>query len=351
MLTDLHRPTAENTAPDAGSDLQVTAELRVLTGSCGLYPLDSRSKLLVMGEDRTRWLNGMVTNNIRDLAPGHGVYAFLLNAQGRIQADLCAFHRGKDIVLEVDRAQAESLLAILDRYIVMDDVQIQPLDDRLTALGVQGPAATAILRRVKIEVPGLEPLQLAELTWRETPITVLRAEAWKGEAYEIWLAPEHRQSLQEALAQAGAVAVGTAALRLYRIASGIPRFGEDIRERDLPQETGQDRALHFTKGCYVGQEIVERIRSRGKVHRVFTGFALTAPCAAGATIEMRTDTSTDTESKAVGEVTSTAVFPSPTGEHHIALGYLRREAFGKPLSINGALVLKHELPFLELLQP
>ena len=347
MLTDLHGATAENTAPDAGSDLQVTAELRVLTGSCGLYPLDDRSKLLVTGEDRTRWLNGMITNNIRDLAPGRGVYAFLLNAQGRIQADLYAFHRSKDVILEVDRAQAENLLAILDRYIVMDDVQIEPMDDRLTALGVQGPGAAAILRRVKIELPELEPLQLAELTWHDVPITILRAEGWKGEAYEIWLAPEHRPSLQQALVQAGAVAVGTAALRLYRIASGIPRFGEDIRERDLPQETGQDRALHFTKGCYVGQEIVERIRSRGQVHRVFAGFDLTIPCAPGDPIETRTDT----ETKTVGEITSTAAFPSPTGDRHIALGYLRREAFGKPLSSNGAPVIQHELPFQELLQP
>ena len=126
------------------------------------------------------------------------------------------------------------------------------------------------------------------------------------------------------------------------MAAGIPVFGEDIRERDLPQETGQERALHFAKGCYVGQEIVERIRSRGQVHRVFSGFELTAPCVAGDKIEA--------DGKEVGEITSTANFSGPEESRWIGLGYLRREAFGKTLTIHGAAVERHELPFRELLQ-
>jgi aminomethyltransferase len=245
--------------------------------------------------------------------------------------------------LDLDSGQAAKLLGVFEHYIVMDDVAIKNVNDRLVAVGVQGPQALGVLRATGIEVPKLTPLQLVDLTWRGSEITLVRAEAWKGEAYEIWSDPPHSLALLEAFRQSGATPVGAAALRLYRMAAGIPLYGEDIRERDLPQETGQERALHFTKGCYVGQEIVERIRSRGQVHRVFSGFELTAPCAPGDKIEA--------DGKDVGEITSTASIHGPDHSRAIALGYLRREAFSKALTVHGVPVQKHELPFQELLQP
>jgi aminomethyltransferase len=349
MFADLHSRASESEAAevraglgDAADDLRADPEFRILVDGCGLYPLDARAKVRVTGEDRTRWLNGMVTNNVRDLTPNHGLYAFLLNAQGRIQGDLYAFNRGDRIVLDVDRAHAARLIELFDHYIVMDDVVIEEVTNQLAAIGVQGPNARATLRASEIAAPDLAPLELTSLTWQGAEFTLLRAEAWKGEAYEIWVAPEQTAAVFEALQRAGAERVGTAAQRLYRMAAGIPQFGEDIRARDLPQETGQDRALHFAKGCYVGQEIVERIRSRGQVHRVFSGFELTAPCAAGDKIAA--------EGKEVGEITSTANFSGPEEPRRIGLGYLRREAFGKALTIHGAAVRRRELPFQELLQ-
>jgi len=324
------------------NDPRANADLRTLIAGCGVYPLDTRSKIFLTGEDRTRWLNGMITNNVRDLAPGHGVYTFLLNAQGKIQGDLYAFNRGETIVLDTDREQLSKLLEIFDHFIVMDDVNVKDASDRLTALGVQGPKTAAVLLAAGIDVPELAPLQFADLKWQDFEITLLRAEAWKGAAYELWLDPANAPALLEALRKAGATPVGAGAQRLYRMASGIPLFGEDIRERDLPQETGQERALHFTKGCYVGQEIVERIRSRGQVHRVFSGFELTAPAAPGDKIAA--------DGKDVGEITSTASIQTPAGKTLIALGYLRREAFNKPLTIHGVPLQRHKLPFQELLQ-
>jgi folate-binding protein YgfZ len=349
MFADLHSRAAENEAAevraglrDAADDPRADPEFRILVDGCGLYPLDARAKVVVTGEDRTRWLNGMVTNNVRDLAPDHGLYAFLLNAQGRIQGDLYAFHRGDRIVLDVDRAQARRLIGLFDHYIVMDDVVIEDVTNQWEAIGVQGPNARATLRASDIAAPELAPLELTSLTWQGAELTLVRAEAWKGEAYEIWAAPEQAAAVFEALQQAGAERVGAAAQRLYRMAAGIPLFGEDIRERDLPQETGQERALHFAKGCYVGQEIVERIRSRGQVHRVFSGFELTAPCAAGDKIAA--------EGKEVGEITSTANFSGPEETRRIGLGYLRREAFGKALTIHGAALRRRELPLQELFE-
>ncbi len=353
MLTDLHSGASESNAPEVRPDLpgivppsddsQASAEFRTLITEYGVYNLDNRTKILLTGEDRTRWLNGMVTNNIRDLATGHGLYAFLLNPQGKIQGDLYAFNRGEDIALDVERSQAAKLLDIFDHYIIMDDVNVSEVSGQVTAIGVQGPKARQVLHTAGIEVPDLVPLQWTTLTWHGSQITLVRAEAWKGEAYEIWLSPENSAAVIQALTQAGAALIGASAQRLYRMAAGIPLYGEDIRERDLPQETGQERALHFAKGCYVGQEIVERIRSRGQVHRAFSGFDLTAPCSAGDKVAA--------EGKDVGEITSTATIALPKGNRIIALGYLRREAFNKPLTVNGVPIERHALPFQEILRP
>ena len=335
------RPVAVSPV-DLAEDPQAQAGFQTLLTGCGVYPLSHRSKIILTGEDRTRWLNGMVTNNIRDLAAGQGVYAFLLNPQGRIQGDLYAFNRADSIVLDVESEQAAKLLEILDHYIVMDDVQVEDAANRYTGIGVQGPQGPAVVEAAAFALPHLALLQFVDLEWNGVTVTIVRAEAWKGFAYEIWLAPEHAPVLLNALRQAGAVEVGAGAQRLYRIASGIPQFGEDIRERDLPQETGQERALHFAKGCYVGQEIVERIRSRGQVHRVFSGLELTAPATPGDKITA--------DDKDVGEITSVATFAMPEGPKMVALGYLRREAFLKALTVHGAPVQRRELPFHEILQ-
>ncbi len=259
----------------------VRSEFAALISGCGIYDLSSRVKIVLTGGDRVRWLNGMVTNNIRDLAQGQGIYAFLLNPQGHILGDLYAYNRGDSIMIDSDQSQSEKLLATFDHYIIMDDVEVANLSDKLTAIGIAGPKATEVLRAAGFEISKLEPLQFADVTWRNVAVTVVRVDNPSVESYELWLSPGQVTLLEDALTQAGATQVGTAALELLRIAAGIPRYGQDIRERDLPQETEQQRALHFSKGCYIGQEIVERIRSRGNVHRKFTGFEVLGPLPAG----------------------------------------------------------------------
>jgi aminomethyltransferase len=148
--------------------------------------------------------------------------------------------------------------------------------------------------------------------------------------------------LWDALQAAGATPVGAEALEIHRILSGVPLYGVDIRERELPQETEQTRALSFTKGCYIGQEIVERIRSRGNVHRMFTGFAVEngAPVEPGAKIVV--------DEKELGEVTSVASLPAESGRR-VALGYIRREAGtpGHNVRIGAAAAKIVKLPFEE----
>jgi folate-binding protein YgfZ len=321
-----------------------TDEFAALRSTCGVYDLNNRAKIQLTGTDRVRWLNGMVTNNVRDLPIGQGIYAFLLNPQGHILGDLIAYSRGEHILVDTEQSQLEKILATFDHYIIMDDVEVANISDKLSAIGLTGPTAEAVLKAAEFEVPELKPLQLADVPWQQTNVSIVRGESVSFPSYEIWVAPEHAAAVREALQRAGAVPVGREALELYRIALGIPLYGKDIRERDLPQETEQQRALNFNKGCYVGQEIVERIRSRGAVHRKFTGFTVTgAALAPGTKIQA--------QAKDVGEITSSAVIPSPDGEHTVALGYIRREVGvpGKQVEIAGSPAVVSELPFHGLL--
>src|SRR5207302_10184120 len=134
-------------------------EFARLREHCGVYDLGHRAKISLTGSDRVRWLNGMVTNNIRDLATGQGVYAFLLNPQGHILGDLFAYNRGESIVVDTDRSQLEKILATFDHYIIMDDVEVKDLSDQLTALGVSGPKSRRVFEAAGIEIPEAEPLQ------------------------------------------------------------------------------------------------------------------------------------------------------------------------------------------------
>ncbi len=324
------------TVPDFGDP---RAEFQSLLGGCGLYDLNWRAKIAVTGGDRVRWLNGMVTNNVRDLAPGHGVYAFMLNAQGRIQADLYAFQRGDSLLVDTEHAQRDKILQLFNHFIIADDVEIADVSDKLTALGLTGPEARHVLERSGIAVPDLAHLQFADVRWQQKTITPLRSGEEARESWQVWVAPEHVGELWDALRKAGARPTGTAALNLFRISRGIPQFGVDIRERDLPQETGQTRALNFTKGCYLGQEIVERIRSRGAVHRQFTAFAVE-----GALPEPGAKIVSGEENKEVGEITSSAILPLAEGDRPVALGYLRREAAGKDLRAGTAKLKSATLP-------
>jgi folate-binding protein YgfZ len=325
-------------------------EFSALTSNCGVYDLGFRARILLKGGDRLRWMNGMVTNNIRDLATGRGVYAFLLNPQGRILGDMVVYNEGETLTIETDRTQLEKILATFDHYIIMDDVEVTNISESWTALGVMGPNSRAVLSSAGIAFPELQPLQ----TYRAQckcdceclECMVVRGEDTPQESYEIWLAPKDVLKTWQALIAAGAKPVGTDALEMQRILAGVPLYGIDIRERDLPQETEQVRALNFNKGCYVGQEIVERIRSRGNVHRKFTGFLIE-----GAANVAPGDKVVSGE-KEVGEITSVAVLQTPSGERTAALGYIRREvgAPGREVTIREMKASMAQLPF-DLLAP
>jgi folate-binding protein YgfZ len=322
----------------------VRREYDALRKGCAVYLLNWRTKIGLRGGDRVRWANGMVTNNIRDLEAGHGVYSFLLNPQGRILGDLDVYNDGEALVVDTDQSQREKIVATFNHYIIMDDVEIVDLGAKFSALGIAGPGCNQVLQKIGILAPELEPLQFVTRDFQGVSVRLVRGGDPRVDAYELWVAPETESALWQALTEASATPVGSVAVELDRIARGVPRYGQDLRERDLPQETEQYRALNFNKGCYVGQEIVERIRSRGSVHRMFTGFRVEGPVpAAGTRIE--------SQGKEVGEVTSAASLPSGDRDVVVALGYIRREAIAtqRNVMVDGAPAMAVDLPFSDLL--
>jgi aminomethyltransferase len=250
------------------------------------------------------------------------VYSFVLNAQGRNQGDLISYNRGDYLLVTTDVEQAAKLKEIFDRYIIMDDVEVEDISDKLGAIAISGPKAASTLSAASLDVSQVEPGQVIDVVWREIGISIARSVIPQMDGYEIWSTRESLEKVWDSVVSAGAKPVGSDALELYRITRGVPSYGIDLRERDLPQETGQHHVLNFAKGCYVGQEIVERIRSRGNVHRSFVGFEVQGePPPSGSQVMA--------EEKPMGEITSSARVPLPGGDRTLALGYMRRE-FAEP---------------------
>jgi len=301
-------------------------ETAALVSGVAVHDLGWLRRVAVRGEDRFRWLSGMVTNTVNELAEDAGAWNLVLNAQGRIQGDLHVWREGQALELEIAADQYGRLLAHLDRFIIMDDVELTPLsqgaDGALngeTALGLTGPLAADLLVRLGLAVPP-EPLTSARCEWNGSRLWVARGYGALAPHYEIWTGAEQIPALWKALTEAGAAPAGAEALEAFRIAEGIPAYGIDIVERDLAQETSQMRTLSFNKGCYLGQEIVERIRSRGSVHRHLRPLELFGP------VPSRGAELTLDGGAAAGQITSAAALPLAQGSRCFALGMIRGEA-------------------------
>jgi folate-binding protein YgfZ len=241
------------------------AETGALLRGAAVHDLGWLRRIAVRGEDRFRWLSGMVTNAVETLPDRSGAYNLVLNAQGRIQGDVYVWRSGENLELEITSEQCEVLLGHFDGFIIMDDVELIPLPDQ-AALGITGPDADAILAKLGLPLLSEELMSTTSVA-AEIPIQLFRSYGTVVSHYVLWASIEDIPGLWQAVLAAGASPVGAASLETLRIVEGIPAYGIDIQSRDLAQETNQTRALSFTKGCYLGQEIVERIRSRGQVHR------------------------------------------------------------------------------------
>lgn len=338
----MHQTISQESPSATLGPQSLEAQAMALLTSAGVAPLNHMGWIKVTGADRVRWLNGMATNSVQSLAIGAGCYNFFLNAQGRIQGDGLVFAEPEHLLLETSVDQMATLMPLLDRFIIMDDVELSDGTADLHGLLLAGPRAPELLNRLHLLPPASSTPTINRMEWRSHELLVVRAHSPLVPQFEIWADSASLVNLSTEIALHDVTQCNPTALDLLRIAEGTPLFGVDIRDRDLPQETGAARALHFSKGCYLGQEIVERIHSRGNVHRTFSGFLLHG-ASAPATLAL------SVKGKQVGELTSVASLPSSiTGvPAHIALGYIRRDALAssKPIEFQGGTALPVSLPF------
>jgi len=272
--------------------------------------LSARGKIRVTGEDRARLLHAMTTNHIQEMKPGDGVYAFFLSAQGRILADAYIYHLGDSFLLDTEPETAAKVLQHLDKYIIADDVTLEDETTNWAAIGIEGPTSAETLLALGLPTP-LEDFHVATL---DNGFTA-RAAATGPLGFRVFVPVADLGALIEKLAAAGVAEADAEAARSVRIENGRPRYGEDITERYLTQETQQMQAVSFSKGCYLGQEIVERVRSRAQVHRHLMPVRIrsTQPPAPG--VKLKSD------GKDAAEITSAAY--SPALDEVVALAYVR----------------------------
>ena len=278
--------------------------------------LGARGRIGARGRDSARFLHNLTSNEIKKLTPGAGCYAFLLSPQGRIQADVNVLCLDGRFLLDTEPETREKVRLHLKRYIVADQVELEDLTDQTASVGLEGPTALAVLAAAGISAPAED---YAHLQWEDSTVAALSFTGQPG--VRIFCPAALKSAIVGRLEAAGATASSSEDARLARIGNGKPRYGEDILETSLPQETRQMHAVSFTKGCYLGQEIVERIRARGHVNRVLARFEIDAdaPPAAGSKLMHG-------ESDA-GEITSSIL--SPESGKVAALGYVRTQ-FSEP---------------------
>jgi folate-binding protein YgfZ len=225
--------------------------------------LSGRGKIRATGEDRARLLHAMTTNQVQQLTPGEGCYAFFLSAQGRILGDVNLLCFEDHLLLDTEPETRLKLFEHLDRYIIADDVTIQDQTDEIATIAVEGPEAAAVLAGLGAPIP---ERQYSTAPWGKSIVAKLNSAGVDG--FFVFILTTDKGGLVDKLSAAGVAAASPEDARVVRIEHGRPRYGEEITERYLVQETGQLHAVHFSKGCYLGQEIVERVRSRAQIHRV-----------------------------------------------------------------------------------
>jgi folate-binding protein YgfZ len=317
--------------------------------TAGLFPLDHAGLVEIAGEDRTTWLNGMISNDVARLEPGRersGCHAALLTNRGAIVADLHVVERGDRFWMLVERSALSDAIAALEKFIVADDVTLEDVTSDWRQWSLEGPAAPAVLEALGVDATLADGAGV-EVEIAGQPV-VLVAVGVTGEWARRVIAPTRAQTAVEAALLDAGVAVGLVSgdaetLEMLRIEAGVPRQGLELDQDVLPDEARLDSAISTTKGCYVGQEIVARLRSRGQVNHLLVGLCFEGEAApVGAELLAA--------GKRTGEVTSVAESPrvGPIG-----LGYVRREHSepGTSVEAGGRVAKVVALPFVDPTAP
>jgi len=302
------------------------AELRALHQSAAFIDLSFRGRLCLTGADRLRFLNGQVTNNLKSLSPGQGCYACLLNARGKLQSDLNIYHLDEEFLLDFEPGLTHRIQPRLEQYIIADDVQVVNVAPLFGHLSLWGPLAQQAFENARLGLSAPQQPWTFSHAQQEPfgDLYCMLQPFGNASALHFYLPNPALETVAQRLCQAvrsvGGRAAGWDALQTFRIESGVPRFGVDMDETNLPPEAGLETlAISYAKGCYIGQEIISRLRTYGQVAKALRGLRLAEetdplPQKGDALFANRQE---------VGYITSATY--SPTLDAKIALGYVRRE--------------------------
>jgi tRNA-modifying protein YgfZ len=312
----------------------------------GLVDRSEYGYIVVSGKDRASYLQGLLTNDIAALGPGQGCYAAYLTAQGRMIADLWVYELGDVILLKVIRDVKPTVLARLDQFIFSEDVQLGDVTDTFLSLAIVGPQSANLLSAA-LEIPEATLSDLPEhgnlrASFQGQSAIALRTSDSGGPGFEVLVEAIAFESFRAVLHRAGATLIDAPTAEALRIEAGVPKFHQDMDEETIPLEAGiESRAISFTKGCYVGQEVIIRVmhRGHGRVARKLVGLVK------GGDVTLKRGAIVKADGKDVGEVTSAAW--SPTLQHPIAMAYVHRDFVepGTHVTVDGADAEVVALPF------
>ena len=307
-----------------------------------------RGRLVVTGPDRASYLQGLLTNDIVALNAGQGCYAAYLTPQGRMIADLFVYELGDLMLLSTPLAAKDAVLARFEQFIFTEEVKLGDVTSTFAQMAVVGPDAAAALARV-IEgatdavLNGLREHGNMRARFAGQPVIVTRVTDTGEPGFDVYVETADAAALTSALTEAGVAALDRDTAEAIRIEAGVPRFGLDMDEDTIPLEAGiETRAISFSKGCYVGQEVIIRVlhRGHGRVARKLMGLRIESGAVPSAGTPVRAGT------REIGHVTSSA--QSPAAKQPVALAYLHRDFLtpGTTVSVDGATAVVTELPFL-----
>ena len=305
-------------------------EYRALTEGCGLVDRAGRGRLALTGPERREFLHGQVTQDIETLEPGHGRYAALLTHKGKMLSDLRVLDLGDELLLSCERAGLQELFNMIRRYKLGADVELHKRTLEMGELSLIGPDARSIAGVTEL---GPDEHDNVRATIGEHDVILVATDL----GVDVFCDAEATEGVRGTLLAAGAAEVTEAAAELVRVERGRPRYGVDVDDNTIPQEAGlNERAVSFTKGCYVGQETVARLFYRGKPNRHLRGLRLSAEVEPGTPLLLG--------EKEVGRLTSVAVSPA---HGPIGLALVRRQAEpGATISVGeDATAEVVELPF------
>ncbi len=310
--------------------VELDAQYRQLREECGLLDRSERGKLIVSGPEAAEYLQGQLTNDVEALAPGEGQYAALLDRKGHMQADMRVLRTSaEEIWVDTEPEALEAARRHLEMYKIGREVAVVDVSAERAILSLIGPRGVEIAGTAALPEHANETASVAGVACLAVgTATGIDLIAKSGEAAR----------LREALSGAGAVEVGPGAAEIVRIEAGTPRFGAEMSAETMPAEAGiVERAVSFTKGCYIGQEPVARLHYKGRPNRHLRGLELSAPAAPGASLRLG--------EKEVGRVGSACVSPA---RGPLALAIVRREAEpGTELAVgeDGVTARVVDLPF------